>query len=61
MCLDGGPASNLDWAGLGVYGVRVDSEESRSKSLLITLLFFGTNEVYRLSVRPFWLEGQDEF
>lgn len=58
MCLDDGPASNLDWAGLGVYGVRVDSEESRSKSLLITLLSFETNEVYGLSVRPFW---QDQF
>lgn len=42
-----GLVSNLDPTGLRVYGVRVDSEKSRSKSVPLTLLLFGTNEVSR--------------
>lgn len=58
---DGGPVSNLDPPGFRDYGVRGDSEESRSKSVLVTVLLFGTNEVSSWSVMLLWHEGQDPF
>ena len=61
LCPEENPVPNLDQPGFRGYGVRGDSEESRSKSVLITVLLFGTNEVSFWSGMLLWHEGQDPF